>query len=180
MFGSLDNNSVTSGNGGANLPCPHEQWEVPWDDLSADTNLCTLVRWILGDFRGGETYGLLADVVEGIGGGVNNLALDLVGPTTIVSQATSASSDIDVLGHVVGLAVVQSLNSSQEFSILLEELSKLDKELATVLWGLFPPWSIESFAGGSNSDVDVLLRGLLNSANDLLGGRVDDVECLTV
>lgn len=39
LLSSLQNNSVTSGNSGTDLPCPHEQWEVPWDDLTANTNL---------------------------------------------------------------------------------------------------------------------------------------------
>lgn len=39
LLGSLDDNGVTSGNGRANLPSPHEKREVPWDDLTAHTNL---------------------------------------------------------------------------------------------------------------------------------------------
>ena len=39
LFGGLEDDGVTSGKGGAELPCEHEQGEVPWDDLSADTNL---------------------------------------------------------------------------------------------------------------------------------------------
>ena len=39
LFGGLEDNGVTTSDGGANLPCPHEKWEVPWNDLSANANL---------------------------------------------------------------------------------------------------------------------------------------------
>lgn len=39
LLGGLEDNGVTGGDGWANLPRPHEKWEVPWDDLSTDTDL---------------------------------------------------------------------------------------------------------------------------------------------
>jgi hypothetical protein len=36
LFGTLQDDCVTASNGRANLPCPHEQGEVPGDDLGAD------------------------------------------------------------------------------------------------------------------------------------------------
>ena len=39
LLGSLQDDGVTGGNGRANLPCPHEQGEVPGDNLTANTNL---------------------------------------------------------------------------------------------------------------------------------------------
>jgi hypothetical protein len=60
---------------------------------------------VLGTDRG-ATYWLLLGVVEGVVRGLDDLALDLVGPTAVVSQATSARTHI-TLGHVDGLAIVQ-------------------------------------------------------------------------
>jgi hypothetical protein len=60
--------------------------------------------------RGDATHGLLADVVECVGGGVNDLALDLVCPSTVVSQATGAGGNVNVPGHAESLSVVESLN----------------------------------------------------------------------
>lgn len=40
LLGALDDDGVAAGDDGADLPCPHEEWEVPWDDLGADTDLC--------------------------------------------------------------------------------------------------------------------------------------------
>ena len=39
MFCGFEDDRVATGDGGADLPCPHEQWEIPWDDLGADANL---------------------------------------------------------------------------------------------------------------------------------------------
>ena len=50
LLGGLDDHGVTGGDGGANLPGEHEQWEVPWDDLRADTNLDLLDGGTLTDF----------------------------------------------------------------------------------------------------------------------------------
>lgn len=39
LLGGLDDNTISAGYGRADLPCPHEEGEVPWDDLTADTDL---------------------------------------------------------------------------------------------------------------------------------------------
>lgn len=161
LLGSLDDHSAASSDGWANLPCPHQQWEVPWDDLSANTD------W------------LLLDVVEGIWGGIDDLALNLVGPAAVVSQAACAHADVD-LGHGDGLAVVESLYGCEEVEVLLEEGGELVQEFAAVLWGLLSPWALKCLAGGCDCDVDILFGGLLDGADDLLGGWVDDLEGLAV
>ena len=128
----------------------------------------------------GGTYGLLADVVECVGCCVDDLTLDLVGPASVVPQATSGSGNINVLGHGEGLAVVESLDSGEKVGILEEQVSKLDQKLATVLGCLLPPGTVEGLAGSLNSDVDILLGRLLNACDNLLCGRVDDLKGLSV
>lgn len=39
LLSGLDDDDVASSNSRTNLPCPHEQREIPWDDLTANTNL---------------------------------------------------------------------------------------------------------------------------------------------
>lgn len=39
LLGGLENNTIPAGHGRADLPCPHEEGEVPRDDLTADTDL---------------------------------------------------------------------------------------------------------------------------------------------
>jgi hypothetical protein len=84
LFGRLQDDSVTGSNGRADLPRPHEDGEVPWDNLTADTNLNALLVgcWRI-QIRG--TYGFLLGVGECVGVHVENLALDLVGPAGVVS-----------------------------------------------------------------------------------------------
>jgi len=161
LFGGLQNDCVTASNSRANLPCPHEQREVPGNDLGAYTN------------------GLLLDVVEGVGGGVNDLALDLVRPATVVPQSTDTHADVD-LGHGDGLAIVERLNRGEQVEVLLEQIGELHKKSAAVLRGLFPPWAFESLACGGDGDVDVLLRGFLDRGDDALICGVDHIEGLAV
>ena len=55
LLGGLEDDGVTGGDGWADLPRPHENWEVPWDDLSADTDLAGVSMLV----RGKELLGLL-------------------------------------------------------------------------------------------------------------------------
>ena len=122
---------------------PTWEGEVPGDDLTANTN------------------GLLLDVVESVRAGVNNLTLNLVCPTTVVSQAARGSSNI-TLCHCESLAVVEGLNSSELVRVLIEEISKLDEELATVIRSNLAPVTLESLAGSCNSNIDILLAGFVD------------------
>jgi hypothetical protein len=94
-------------------------------------------------------------------------------------QAACASSDI-ALGHADSLAVVQRLDRSELISVLLKEVCELHEQAPTVLGSLFPPGALESFACGGYSEVDILLGGLVDRADDALVGGVDDLEGLAV
>ena len=128
----------------------------------------------------GRTYGLLADVVECVGCRIDNLALNLVGPTSVVPQTSSGSRYIDVLGHAEGLAVVEGLDSSEKVGILEEQVGKLDKKLSAVLGCLLPPGPVEGLAGRLDSDANILLASLLDACDDLFCGRVDNFEGLAI
>ena len=39
LFSGLKNDDIASGDGGTNLPYPHKEWEVPWNDLTAYSDL---------------------------------------------------------------------------------------------------------------------------------------------
>lgn len=111
--------------------------------------------------------------------GVDNLALNLVGPAGVVVEGTNAHADID-LGHGDSLAVVESLNGCEEVEVLLEKVCELVEELSTVLWGLTSPWAVECFAGSGDGDVYILLGGLGYGADHLFGGWVDGLESASV
>ena len=40
LLSGLEDDGITTCDGGADLPCPHEEREIPGDDLGADADLC--------------------------------------------------------------------------------------------------------------------------------------------
>lgn len=126
-----------------------------------------------------DTHRLLLRVREGIRVGVNDLALDLVGPAAIVSQTAHDAGDI-ALGHGDGLAVVERLDGGEQVDVLLQEVGEVDQVLAPVLGCLLSPHALEGLARRGDGYVDILLGGLGHGADDLLRGRVDGLEGLAV
>lgn len=126
-------------------------------DLSANTN------W------------LLLDVVEVVWVGIDDLALDLVGPAGVVVEATRGHADID-LGHGDSLAVVKSLDGSEKVEVLLEEIGETVEKLSAVLWRLTSPWALECLTGSGNGDVYILLGCLVDGCDDLLSRWVDRLK----
>jgi hypothetical protein len=129
---------------------------------------------------GGDTDRLLPDVVEGIGAGIDNLTLNLVCPTTVVPQAASCSRNVNALGHAESLAVVEGLDGGEQIGIFFEEIGKLHEKLSAVLGRLLSPWAVEGLACSVDGDVDILLGGLLDRADNLLSRGVDDLKGLAV
>lgn len=64
--------------------------------------------------------------------------------------------------------------------MFLEEFRQFDKVFPTLLGRHFPPRTLESLAGSGYGDIDILLGGLLNGYDGLLGGGVDGLEGLAV
>lgn len=161
LLGGLDDNGVTGSDGRANLPGPHEDGEVPGDDLTADTD------------------GLVAGVGEGLVVGVDSLTGDLVGPATVVAQAASGIGNV-TLGQGDGLAVVEGLNGGEGLDITLEEVGQLGEHTATVRGGHVVPGTLEGGASGLDGDIDILLGGFVDGGDDLFVGGVDGLEGLAL
>lgn len=161
LLSGLEDDGVTGGDGGGDLPSPHEEGEVPGDNLTADTN------------------GLVAGVGEGLGVGVNGLTVDLVGPAGVVTDAAQGVGQVD-LGHGEGLAVVESLNGGQSINVALNQVGQLVQETTTVGRGNPSPFALKGLAGGGHGDVDILLVGLVDGGDNLLVGGVDSLEGLAL
>lgn len=161
LLSSLNDNGVTSGNGRTDLPGPHEDGEVPGNDLTTDTD------------------GLVAGVGESLGVGINGLTSDLIRPTTVVAKTASSVGDVD-LGHGDGLSVVQSLNGREGIHITLEQVGELGEHTATVGGDHLLPGTLEGLTGSLDGNVDILLGSLVDGGNGLLGGRVDGLEGLAI
>lgn len=117
--------------------------------------------------------------MEHVGGDVNGLALDLVGPTSVVPQAADDGTDV-TLGHGDGLSVVERLDGGEELSVLLCEVGELQQVDGALAGGGLSPDTLEGLAGGGDGDIDILLGSLVDGADNLLGGGVDDLEGLLV
>jgi hypothetical protein len=117
--------------------------------------------------------------VKHVGGDVDGLAVDLVGPAGVVAEAADDGADV-ATGHGDGLAIVERLDGGQQVQVLLSEVGQLAKILAALLGRGLLPCCVEGFAGGGDGQVDVLLAGLGDGGDNLLGSGVDDVEGLLV
>jgi len=161
LFGGLNDDGVTSGNGRTNLPSPHQNGEVPGDDLTADTD------------------GLVAGVGESLGVGVNSLTSDLISPATVVAETAGSVGNVD-LGHSDGLSVIKSLNGSDGVHITLEEVGELGEHTATFGGNHLLPGTLEGLASCLHSNVDILLGSLVDGGNGLLVGGVQGFEGLAI
>lgn len=161
LLGSLHDNGVTGSHGRSNLPRPHEEREVPGDDLTADTN------------------GLVAGVGKGVGVGVNGLAVDLVSPSGVVADAANAVTHVD-LGNAESLAVVRGLESRQVVNVPLHQVGQLGQQAAAFGGGHLAPGALESLTGRGDSSVHILLGSLVNGGDDLFGSRVGGLEGLAL
>lgn len=160
LLGRLHDNGVAGGQGRADLPGKHEQGEVPGNNLTADTNLeDQLATEVQSERARVVTYGLLAGVVEHVGGNVDGLALNLVGPATVVTDAGGNGADI-ALGHGDGLAVVKGLDGGEQVEVLLDKVGELEKQAAALRGSDLAPCGLESLAGGGDGEIDILLGGL--------------------
>lgn len=159
LLSSFQDNGVTGRDGRTNLPCPHENREVPGNDLTANTN------------------GLVAGVGESLGVGVDGLTVDLVGPASVVADTANSHTQVN-LGHGEGLAVVQGLNGGELLNVPLDQVSQLVQQLTPVRGGDTAPFALERGTGRSNSSVDILLSGLVDGSDNSLVGGVDSLEGL--
>lgn len=112
-------------------------------------------------------------------GNVNGLALDLVGPSTVVSDAPSNGANVS-LGHGDGLSIIEGLDSSKNVQVLLHNVGKLHQHVRTRLRSNLLPYCLEGFSSRGDGYVDILFRGFANRRNDFLGGGIDDFKFLLV
>jgi len=134
-------------------------YEVPGDDLTTDTD----------GFVSGEGELVLA--------GLNGLTMDLVCPSTVVSEDSSGFSDVETLGNSKGLSVVEGFKGSKDIDISLHQGSNLHEQLASLeTWNVESPGGVEGIVGSIKSDLNVGSETLGDLDEDLTSGRVVDAE----
>ena len=72
-----------------------------------------------GELEGGVTHRLVFHIAESLVVGVDNLALDLIRPSTVISQAARAIADV-CFRHSQGLAVIQRFDGGQRIEVLFK------------------------------------------------------------
>jgi hypothetical protein len=159
-LGRFQDNSVTSGECGANLPRKHEQRKVPGNDLTTDTN------------------GLSANVIKVARTRVNNVTIDLVGPAAVVSDTVCRELDINS-GKGKRLTIVEGLDRSKGLSMLLNLVSEVVKESTSVRRVTKTP-VIKGSLGGLNGKLNIGLASFVNFSNLLFSGRVFNGEFLAI
>lgn len=107
--------------------------------------------------------------------GLNGLTVDLVCPTTVVSEDSSGFSDIETLGNSKGLSVVEGFKGSKDIDISLHQGSDLHEQLASLeTWDVETPGGVEGIVSGIKSDLDVGSETLGDLDEDLTSGGVVD------
>jgi len=158
-LGWLDDDGTSSRESWSDLPRKHVEGEVPWDNLTGNTD------W------------LMLGVAKLLVGGLDDLALNLVGPTTVVSEDGGRLGDIEALGSRERLTVVESLDTGKDVQISLDELGDLGENSSSLEpWGVVAPDSVECLSGNLDGDIDISGESLWNGGQVLSRGWVDDVN----
>jgi hypothetical protein len=107
--------------------------------------------------------------------GLDSLTVDLVGPSTVVSEDGSGFSDIETLGNGKSLSVVERLEGSEDIDISFHQGSDLHEQLASLeTWNVESPGGVEGIVGGIKSDFNVGSETLGDLDEDLTSGGVVD------
>ena len=120
LFGGLEDNDIAASDGRADLPCPHEEGEVPWDDLRTDTDLDRRLS-VLGSHNESIewTHRFLPGIIERLRVRLDDFAMDLICPAAVISQTSGAHTNID-LGHAERFAIVEGFNRRKKFEVFFE------------------------------------------------------------
>lgn len=126
-----------------------------------------------------DTYRFLPGIVEGFAIGLDDLALDLVGPSTVVADAACSQIDVDI-GHSQSLAVVERFNGSESACMFFHQIGQVGKIASSCAGVDLAPFALKSLAGCRDGDVDIFLRRFMDSDDGFFVCRVDGLKGLAV
>ncbi len=178
------NEYITCGKSRCQLPCLHEHWKVPRNNLSTNTH------WFVPETRVfnhivAKHWPQLGSVSLPSNGEVwtvnrDRLPVVLVGPTGVIAIALDGQVQINVEGLREWLAIVQGLQRGDVIAVSLNEVRKLKQQAASLRCIHFAPRRTQSegLARSFRSLVHICLVPFLHLRDDLLSGGVDRRECL--
>ena len=101
-----------------------------------------------------NTDRLVSGVVESLMISVDDLAVDLVCPSSVISQAASCCANI-ALGYGKCLTVVKCFDRGKRIDFLFKKIRELGQQSASICGSGRVPNCVESFSCGGHSDVDI-------------------------
>src|SRR5579863_4728004 len=162
LLGGFHHHRATGGKRGTELPCLHQQWEIPWNDLPYNAD------------------GFMARVTEEISVDGNCLALNFVRPARVVTVASNRERQVGDARDKVGLSIVKRLKLRQFVGVLFDQIREAVQELGSLGTGCFVPRpGLERNAGCVNSLVHIRRVGFGHLADFLAGGGIDGGERLS-
>ncbi len=160
LLGGLEHDGAAGGKRGRELPRGHQQREIPRDDLPADADR------------------LLARVAEHSGlVDRQHVAGRALGPAREVAEMSGSGRDVDDLGELDGLAVVERLELGQLVGVLLDRLGQTGQHARAIgRRCLRPRAALERSTSGAHGAIDVLAPALGDLGDGLRGRWVERLE----
>ena len=125
------------------------------------------------------TNRFLLGVVESLGIRLNDLAVNLICPATVVSEGSGAHTNVD-FGHTERFTIVQGFNRREEFEVLFKQICQIHQVFSSLLIGDFTPSGLKGFAGNGDGVVNIFFGGFVDFADRFLGGGVDGLKSLAI
>ncbi len=157
LLGRLDDDAIAGGDRRRELPCRHQNWKIPRDDLADDAErlMKMIGDRVVVDFRNAaflraDGAGEIAEVVDGernVGGG------------RLADR----------------LAIVPGLGRSEKVEVLLHDIRDPVQDARAIRYAGLAPGVLGGM-GGVERGLDVILVGTRDLANLLAGDRRDIVE----
>ena len=167
LLGGLEDDAVSGGEGGAELPGGHQQREVPRDDLPHDPQ------------RLPQGKGMKARAGRVGHTDRNGVALDLRGPAGHVMEQVGGQRHVGDARDGAGLAVVQRLQLGQFIRVFQDEVADAPDQPAPFAGRHAPPGAgFEGAPRGGDRPVDVLPLAVRHPRDDRSVRRVEDLEGL--
>lgn len=105
--------------------------------------------------------------------------MDLIGPASVIFEDVDHEGDVGCPGEIHRLTGIQSFQLNQLLFVLLEQVNKLEHEIASISWCNSSPWAIvESRSCRSNGNIHVSRFSHLDLSNNLFSRGIDGVESL--
>jgi len=147
VLGRLEHDSVTGGQRRRDLPCQHQEREVPRHDLAHHAN-GAVVR---------EFFGLQ------------------LGPAGVMVEVARGQRQVGVAGFADGLAIVQRLEHREQARVLLQQARERIHDLRAAMPTQGDPARLRAARGGDGA-FDVVLRrlrhlGQLAAVGGIVGGE---------